>query len=601
MEQKKDKLNINTKNPKQFVSDFFYNQNMQSTELQLPTKDKRRFLPDNFIIDSWEKLASYFEELKNRELNNTNELEEWLKDRSELEAVIEEDMAWRYIKMNIDTTDEKLAESFNFFITEIEPKIAPYDNGFNLKLVNSEYVDDLNKEKYHIYLRGIKKQIEIFREENIPLNSKLQALSQKYGAIAAKMTINYDGKELTLQQASNYLKKTDRKVREEVFKLINECRLKEEKNLNDLYSELIKLRHQVALNAGFKNYRDYMFASMGRFDYQPKDCFEFHNAIAQEVVPMTNSFDKERKELLGVENLKPWDTSVDPTGKEALKPFEGGEELIDKSIKCFYKIRPYFGECLEIMKHMKYVDLDSKKGKAPGGFNYPLHEIGVPFIYMNSVGSQRDLVTMVHEGGHAVHSFLSRDLDLTGFKDAPSEVAELASMSMELLTMDYWDEFYNDAEELKRAKKEQLEKALETLPWVAAIDKFQHWVYENPDHSTEQRNNEWKSIMKDFGSNVVDWSGNENVLAAMWQKQLHLFEVPFYYIEYGMAQLGAIAVWRNYKQNPEKAIDQYIDALKLGYTHSIGEIYKAAGIEFNFTANYVKELVDFIKEELGKI
>ncbi|MCB9361127.1 MAG: M3 family oligoendopeptidase [Flavobacteriales bacterium] len=574
---------------------------MEAAQVTIPTKSKRIFLPDNLVINSWEKIAPYFEDLKNRTISNVAELEKWLKDRSELEAVLEEDVAWRYIKMNIDTTDEKLAESFNFFITEVEPKVAPYDNDFNLKLVNSPYVDELNKEKYHIYIRGIKKQIEIFREENIPLNTKLQADAQKYGAISAKMTINYDGKELTLQQASNYLKNIDRTIREEVFHLSNERRLEDEEALNTLYTELIQLRNKVAQNAGFANYRDYMFAAMGRFDYKPQDCFDFHNAIAKEVVPVTNMFDQEKKQLLGVDTFKPWDTAVDPTGKAPLKPFEGGEELIDKSIQCFYKIRPFFGDCLEIMKQMKYVDLDSKKGKAPGGFNYPLHEIGVPFIYMNSVGSQRDLVTMVHEGGHAVHSFLSRDLELTGFKDAPSEVAELASMSMELLTMDYWDEFYTNPEELKRAKKEQLEKALETLPWVASIDKFQHWVYENPTHTVEERYATWQNIMKEFGSNVVDWSGNENALAALWQKQLHLYEVPFYYIEYGMAQLGAIAVWRNYKQNPTKAIDQYIAALKLGYTKSIGEIYKAAGIEFNFTQAYVKELVDFIKEELGRI
>lgn len=574
---------------------------MQASQITIPTIGKRNFLPDNLVIDSWEKIAPYFEDLKTRTINNVTELEKWLKDRSELEAVLEEDMAWRYIKMNIDTTDEQLAESFNFFITEVEPKVAPYDNDFNLKLVNSPYVDELNKEKYHIYIRGIKKQIEIFREENIPLNTKLQADAQKYGAISAKMTINYDGKELTLQQAANYLKNIDRVIREEVFHLSNNRRLEDEEQLNTLYTELIQLRNKVAQNAGFANYRDYMFAAMGRFDYKPQDCFDFHNAIAKEVVPVTNMFDQEKKQLLGVDTLKPWDTAVDPTGKAPLKPFEGGEELIDKSIQCFYKIRPFFGDCLEIMKQMKYVDLDSKKGKAPGGFNYPLHEIGVPFIYMNSVGSQRDLVTMVHEGGHAVHSFLSRDLELTGFKDAPSEVAELASMSMELLTMDYWDEFYTNPEELKRAKKEQLEKALETLPWVASIDKFQHWVYENPTHTVEERYTTWTNIMKEFGSNVVDWTGNENALAALWQKQLHLFEVPFYYIEYGMAQLGAIAVWRNYKQNPTKAIDQYIEALKLGYTKSIGEIYQAAGIEFNFTQAYVKELVDFIKEELEKI
>lgn len=581
---------------------FFFTKNiMQNSTIQLPTKDKRIFLPENLVIDSWEKLSSYFEDLKNREINSVQELEKWLKDRSELEAVLEEDMAWRYIKMNIDTTNTDLADSFSFFITEIEPKIAPYTNAFNLKLVNNQFLNDLDKETYHIYLRGIKKQIEIFREENIPLNTKLQEESQKYGAVSAAMTINYEGKELTLQQASNYLKNTDRKIREEVFYLINNRRLQDENELNTLYTELIKLRNQVAKNAGFANYRDYMFAALGRFDYEAKDCFNFHEAIEKEVVPVTNGFDVEKKQLLSVDALKPWDTAVDPTGKPALKPFEGGEELINKTITAFNRIKPYFGECLAIMKELKHLDLDSKKGKAPGGFNYPLHEIGVPFIYMNSVGSQRDLVTMVHEGGHAIHSFLTRNLALTGFKDTPSEVAELASMSMELLSMDYWDEFYTDETELKRAKKEQLEKALETLPWVASIDKFQHWVYENPMHTVEQRYAKWNDIMKAFGSNQVDWTGNEKALATLWQKQLHLFEVPFYYIEYGMAQLGAIAVWRNYKQNPDKAIEQYMAALKLGYTKSIKEIYQEAGIEFNFSQSYVKELVDFIKDELKKI
>lgn len=574
---------------------------MQTNTIKLPTKKERIFLPNELVIDSWEKLKVFFDDLKNRNIGNVSDLENWLRDRSELEAVLEEDMAWRYIKMNIDTTDVELAESFNFFIAEIEPNVAPYTNEFNIKLVNSPFINDLNAEKYYIYLRGIKKQIEIFRQENIELNTKLQSESQKYGAISANMTIEYDGKELTLQQASNYLKNTDRKIREEVFQLMNEARFKSEHELNELYSTLIKLRNKLAKNAGFENYRDYMFAELGRFDYEVKDCFNFHEAIEKEVVPITNSFDGEKKRLLGLEMLKPWDTSVDPTGKPALKPFDGGEELINKTITCFNNIKPFFGECLSIMKELRYIDLDSKKGKAPGGFNYPLHEIGVPFIYMNSVGSQRDLVTMVHEGGHAIHSFLTRDLELTGFKDTPSEVAELASMSMELLSMDYWNEFYTNPEELKRAKKEQLEKALETLPWVASIDKFQHWVYENPNHNVEERYVKWNEIMKAFGSNQVDWTGNEKSLSSLWQKQLHLFEVPFYYIEYGMAQLGAIAVWRNYKQHPEKAIEQYIGALKLGYTKSIKDIYKTAGIEFNFSQAYVKELVDFVKDELKKI
>ncbi len=574
---------------------------MLQEKLQIPTKKDRVLLPNNFVIDSWSKLQPYFEDLKSRTINNVNELENWLVERSELEAVLEEDMAWRYIRMNIDTTDKNLAEEFHFFITEIEPKIAPYINDFNKKLVSSNFINELKGEGYGPYLRRIKKEIEIFREENIPLLTKLQADQQKYGSIAAKMLVTINGEEQTMQQAAKHLKDIDRNVRKDVYNIVNARRLQDSDELNVLYSELIEDRNKIAGIAGFDNYRDYMFAAMGRFDYTPSDCFDFHNAIQQEIVPIINGFSSERKIQLGVDDLKPWDTDVDPLGKEPLKPFNNGDELLEKTIQCFNRINPYFGERLAIMREMKQLDLSSKPGKAPGGFNYPLHEIGVPFIYMNSVGSQRDLVTMVHEGGHAIHSFLTMDLKLTGFKEITSEVAELASMSMELISMDSWDEFYTDETELKRAKKDQLQGALATLPWVAAIDKFQHWVYENPTHNVAQREEKWTKLMQEFSSNVVDWTGNETVLANLWQKQLHLFEVPFYYIEYGMAQLGAIAVWRNYKQNPTKAIEQYMAALELGYTKTIGEIYEAAGIEFSFSQQYVKELADFIKNELAKL
>jgi len=571
-----------------------------NNSINIPTRPTRKFVSEDLIIDSWSKIEPLFESLLNREILSAKNLERWMLDRSELEAVLEEDMAWRYIKMNIDTTDKNLGDRFTFWIKEISPKIAPYSHQLNVKLVENTFLNELDSDKYKIYLRGVKKAIEIFREENIPLYTEMEEKQQEYGAISAKMSIEVDGETVTMQKAAQFLKDTNREKREEVYHKISERRLEDKEKLDVLFDELIALRQEIAKNAGYRNYRDYMFAALGRFDYTATDCYSFHTAIEQEIVPIITSFEEKRKEKLGLENYKAWDTSVDANGKESLKPFEGGDILTDKSIECFNRLRPYFGECLSTMKEMKHLDLESKNGKAPGGFMYPLYEIGVPFIYMNAVGSQRDLVTMVHEGGHAVHSFLSRDLSMTEFKSTPSEVAELASMSMELLSMKHWDVFYDNKEDLKRAKREQLEKALEGLPWIAAIDKFQHWIY-TTDHTAEQRREQWMEISSELGNRVVNWQGQEDSLSNQWQKQLHLYEVPFYYIEYGMAQLGAIAMWREYILKGEVALDNYTRALKLGYTKSIGEIYETAGIQFDFSAKYVKELSEFIKTQLSEI
>ena len=419
---------------------------MQTT-ISIPRRPKRKFVSENLLIDSWKKIKSLFDNLLEREISSVNDLEKWMLDRSELEAVLEEDMAWRYIKMNIDTTDKELGERFSFWIKEIAPKTAPYSHKLNLKLVESPFLQDLEREKYRIYLRSVNKQIEIFREENIPLFTTMEQKQQEYGAISAKMSVEVDGEKMTMQKAAQLLKDTDRNKREEVFNKISSRRLQDEKALDDLFDELITLRQEIAKNAGFDNYRDYMFAALGRFDYTPEDCFDFHDAIAKVIVPIITSFEQKRKDKLGFDSYKPWDTQVDVDGLDPLKPFEGGKELTDLSIECFNRLRPYFGDCLATMQAMKHLDLESKDGKAPGGFMYPLYEIGVPFIFMNAVGSQRDVVTMVHEGGHAVHSFLCRDLSMTEFKSTPSEVAELASMSMELISMDNWDVFYSDDKE----------------------------------------------------------------------------------------------------------------------------------------------------------
>jgi oligoendopeptidase F len=394
---------------------------------------------------------------------------------------------------------------------------------------------------------------------------------------------------------------TDRKRREEVYFKITNRRLKDKEELDNLFTKLVGMRHEVAKNAAFENFRDYMFKAMGRFDYTPKDCFDFHESIESEVVPILNELAKDRKTTLKVEALKPWDKAVDPEGKDALKAFQNGKDLTEKTIICFERLDPYLGQCLAIMKEMGHLDLESRKGKAPGGYNYPLAEIGVPFIFMNATSTLRDMVTIMHEGGHAVHNFLTRDLELNDFKSTPSEVAELASMSMELISMDHWDIFFTNEEDLKRAKREHLEDLIETLPWVATIDKYQHWIYENPYHSLEERKQNWNKIVDQFSDTITDWSGLDDAKSYLWQKQLHLYEVPFYYIEYGMAQLGAIAVWRNYRLDNKKGLEGYMNALKLGYMKSIPEIYKAANIKFDFSRSYIKELMDFVRSELSKI
>jgi oligoendopeptidase F len=304
---------------------------------------------------------------------------------------------------------------------------------------------------------------------------------------------------------------------------------------------------------------------------------------------------------LGKTEFKPWDTDVDPEGKAPLKPFDSGKELLNGTINMFNRIDPYFGDCLATMARMNHLDLESKEGKSPGGYNYPLYEIGVPFIFMNAVGSHRDLVTMVHEGGHAIHSFLSRDLELTGFKNLPSEVAELASMSMELLSMDQWGEFYPNSKDLNRAIREQLETILKLLPWIAQVDEFQHWIYINHEHTNAARTSKWLELSESYGTGLIDWTNYKDVLGNSWQRQLHIFEVPFYYIEYGIAQLGALGVWKNSLTDKQEAIEAYKSALKLAYTRSISEIYKTANIKFDFTESHISELAAFIENKLAEL
>lgn len=566
-----------------------------------PQNTTRHFLPADFSLSTWDSVKPYFDQLSEVTIHSAEDLRAFCGQRSELESYLSENFAWRYIKMSCDNQNEDLQASYAQFVNDIMPHASVYEDVWNKKVMDSPYVDELTESGFAIMFRGLKKAIEIFREENIPLFSELQNLQTQYGNLTGGLMVTIDGEEKTLQQASALLESTDRDLREKIYFLMTTQRLSLKDELNNLFNELIQRRHQVAQQSGFANFRDYSFASLGRFDYSPADCFEFHEAVATTLSPILNELAAKRKSALGLSQLRPWDKAVDPLGRKPLKPFETGQELLDKTIQVFTNLDPFLGDCLKEMVKLDRFDLDSRKGKNPGGYNYPLEETGFPFIFMNAAGQVRDMVTLLHEGGHAVHSILTKDLSLNTFRNFPSEVAELASMSMELITMDEWDMYFDQPEEAKRAKIKHLEDIVETLPWVATIDAFQHWIYENPAHSLAEREAKWLEILNRFSDNITDWDGLEEIKGHIWQKQLHLFEVPFYYIEYAIAQLGALAVWRNYCENPTKALNQYLDALSLGYTVPIREIYATAGIEFNFSQGYIAELMDFLMQKIKKL
>ena len=561
----------------------------------------RHYLPTDFEVKNWTLLEPYFKELVERKIDSAETLEQWLKDVNEIEAALSEDACWRQIRMTCDTENKDLEAAYAFFMMEIQPKIQPYADLLNRKLIDSNFTKQLDNKKFFTYLRNVSKNIDLFREANIPLQAEMNVEAQRFGVIAGKMTVEMKGHEYTLQQAAKFLEDPERSVREEVYRKISERRLKDKTELNDLFSSLLKKRHQIAINAGFENYRDYRFKELGRFDYKKEDCFQFHESVKLHIMPLVNQLYEAKRKKLKLETLRPWDIEAEPEGVQPLRPFSTGDELIEKTVKCFNQLRPFFGDCLKKMKTMGHLDLESRKGKAPGGYNCPLAESGAPFIFKNAAGQFDDVTTMVHEGGHAIHSFLSHDLELHGFKEYPTEIAEVASMSMELFSMNHWQVYFDSKEELTRAKEQQLERVITIFPWIATIDKFQHWLYENPGHTDNERNERWFQILEEFSSPAIDFSGLEEYRLYSWQRQLHLYEVPFYYIEYGIAQLGAIGLWQQYKKDPDAAINNYIRALDLGGTRTLPELFETAGLKFDFSPQHISGLMKFVKEEMDNI
>lgn len=558
----------------------------------------RTFVAEDIRINTWEDILPYFQQLLDAEISSVEDLEKWLLQRNELESVIGEDYRWKYVHQSCDTNNKEKEAALNGFLEKIMPLWMQMSNQLNQKVAQSDFLDQLDPVRFKIYIRNLKNELALYREENIPLITEVDILSNEYGKISGAMTIEHNGETLTLQQAQKLLQSNDRALRQEVFEKIQNRRLQDRDALEDLFDKLLQLRHRIALNAGFYNFRDYMMQALGRFDYGVQDCEKFHEAVARVIVPIMRKIHQERAEKLQIEPLRPFDLDVPIFGDTPLQPFKTAKELLEKSIATLDEVDPYFGECIRTMEAMHHLDLDSRVGKRPGGYNMPLPEIGVPFIFMNAAGTQSDVVTMLHESGHSVHNFLTKDADFDFEKSFGSEVAELASMSMELMSMDYWDKFYEDTHLLKRAKREQMERVLSVLPWIGIIDKFQHWIYTNPTHTREDRRQMWRQISDEFATGQINWDGYEHILDYNWHRQLHIFEVPFYYIEYGIAQLGAVGVWKNFRENKAKAVQQYKNALSLGGKVSIPEVYQAAGVPFDFSEKNIQALASLLESEL---
>lgn len=571
------------------------------------------FLPADLDGSKWDQLVPLLEDLKTREVSSAAALEAWLLDRSELESAISEAGAIAYVDMTCDTASDAKRDAYMHFVENIAPKVKPIGFELDKRLVELAGRFPLDEERYGVLLRDTRAEVEIFREENVAIQTGLAKLDNQYDQICGAMTVEYDGREQTMPQMSRYQESTDRGVRESAWTATAERRHRDVERIDEVFDQMIAQRHAMAGNAGFSSYVGYAFKAMQRFDYGPEDCMAFHDAIESEVMPFVASLDRTREARLGLERLRPWDLTVDPRGRGQLVPFRGGTDLVTRTRRIFERMSPELGEMFAALgdgsnangaENGASLDLDSRKGKASGGYQYMRDRSRKPFIFMNAADQHRDVETMVHEAGHAFHSMYCVDEPLVHYRHAPIEFAEVASMSMELLTMPYWDAYYADEEDLARAQRKQLEGTLSMLPWIATIDAFQHWIYQHPTHTRAERIAAWNRLEERFGAagHRVDWTGLERFRDTTWQRQGHLFGNPFYYIEYGIAQLGALGLWlTGIEQGEEAALAAYRRAMALGGSRPLPELFEATGLPFDFGKGTVARLVDRVKAELDTL
>jgi oligoendopeptidase F len=556
------------------------------------------FVPVDLDATRWEHLEPFFRGLMERPLRCPNCLERLLLDRSEFSAAIAECEANLYISMTRRTDDEAAKRAFLGFVDAVAPKVRQAAFELDRRIATSPHADGLDQERYGVLLRNLRARVELFREENIPLETEIVRLDQQYSEICGAMAVEFEGAERTMAEMGRYLESSDRDLRERSWRATAERRLRDAERIEAIYERLLDLRQQVARNAGFENYRDYQHRHLLRFDYTPQDCERFHEGVERVCVPLMRSLQRERAEILGIDPLRPWDLKVDLHGRDPLRPFADSPELVDRSSRAFHRLDPELGRLFDLLREGDCLDLESRKGKAPGGYQYQRQRSGRPFIFMNSAGLHRDLVTMVHEAGHAFHSLLSVQEPLVDYRDSPIEFAEVASMGMELLAYPQLDEFYGSAE-ADRARREHLEGIVATLPWIAQIDAFQQWIYTHPGHSRAERREAWLALQRRFGGDA-SFAGLEEAEASMWQRQLHLFGMPFYYIEYGIAQLGALQLWQQARRDPAAALRGYKRGLALGGSRPLPALFAESGLRFDFGPDTIESLMGDVAQELER-
>ncbi len=564
-----------------------------------PGEFERRFVPQKIDLGDWDQIEPLFTSLRERTTASAEELERWLLDLSELTACLQEEGSRRHIAKTCHTDDEEIERRHLHFVTEIIPKMKPCLHAIEEKYLASEHRAALDRHRYLVHDRDVQNDITLYREENIPLQVEDSRLKSEHEKVTGAQTVEFRGQTQTMPQMNRFLEETNRTTREEAWCAMAARRLRDADTLSDMFDKMLDLRHRVAINAGFDNFRDYQHRYLARFDYTPADCVAFQQAVEAVVVPGARRLAEERTRLLAVETLRPWDLSVDPLGRPPLRPFETSDELIRGCRAVFEGVSPLLAEKFDVLSRNGLLDLDSRPAKAPGGYQSTLDEIRLPFIFMNAAGTNRDVFTLLHEGGHAFHALATRREPLLAYRQAPIEFCEVASMGMEMMALDTLENFY-DAQSAQRARRMQLEMLYWIFPWVAQVDAFQHWLCTHPGHSRDDRRDAWLALDERFIPGV-DWSGHETWRGLRWQAQLHLFHVPFYYIEYGIAQLGAIQLWLSHRENPGRAIENYLSGLALGGSRPLPELFQAAGLTFDLGEKTMRTLFNAVEAELARL